>query len=258
MSYGYPASPGRASLGKGATLEALALRGAAQHGSLLEPVSQHDAPCRFAVQHEVMDGGPVGVAMDKQPAAMLAQQGIDRLRGHIHDGLWLAGIFHLALAPHLAGDDLAAGQRQAQEEPAQPLELGDAAKLLIALIQGAKQIAVAQQHPLAVEIDDAGVAEQRHARPFGKGLAQQEVAVAVDEVDGHVLSAQGEEGLGHLVVERVGIVVANPEFEQITQHIEGIGLGGVALEKTHQCGCHVGPLGAQVKVTDKKGAHDVG
>ncbi len=34
-----------------------------------------------------------------------------------------------------------------------------------------------------------------------------------------------------LAVERVGIVVANPEFEQITQHIEGIGLGGIALEK---------------------------
>ncbi|MNZ49061.1 hypothetical protein D3C78_668180 [compost metagenome] len=189
---------------------------------------------------------------------MLAQQCIDRRRGHIHDGLWLASILHLALAPHLAGDGLAAGQRQAQEEPAQPLLLGDAAKLLIALIQGAEQVPVAQQHPLPVEIDDAGVAEQRHARPFGEGLAQQEVAVAVDEVDGHVLPAQGQEGLGHLAVERVGIVVANPEFEQITQHIEGIGLGGVALEKTHQCGCHVGPLGAQVKVTDKKGAHDVG
>ena len=53
-------------------------------------------------------------------------------------------------------------------------------------------------------------------------------------------------------------VIANPEFEEIPQHIEGIGLGGIALEKTHQCGCHVGPLGTQVKVTDKKGAHDVG
>ncbi|MNN56709.1 hypothetical protein D3C81_1716560 [compost metagenome] len=80
----------------------------------------------------------------------------------------------------------------------------------------------------------------------------------MDKVDGHVLPAQGQEGLGHLAVERVGIVVANPELEQITQHIEGIGLGGIALEKAHQCGCHVGPLGTEVKVTDKKGAHDVG
>ncbi len=255
---GTPYPRGGPSLGEGTTLEPLALRGAAQHGPLLEPVSQHYAPRRLAVQHEVMDGGSVGVAMDKQPAAMLAQQRIDRRRGHIHDGLWLGSILHLALAPHLAGDGLAAGQRQAQEEPAQPLLLGDAAKLLIALIQGAEQVPVAQQHPLPVEIDDARVAKQRHARPFGKDLAQQEVAVAVDEVDGHVLSAQGQEGLGHLAVERVGVVVANPEFEQISQHIEGIGLGGVALEKTHQCGCHVGPLGAQVNVTDKKGAHDVG
>ncbi|MNT51611.1 hypothetical protein D3C72_1885840 [compost metagenome] len=118
---------------------------------------------------------------------------------------------------------------------------------------GAEHIAVAQQHPLAIEFDDAGIAEQGHARPPGKLLAQHEVAVAVDEIDGHPLLAQGQEGGGHLLMERREIIVANPEFEQIPQHIEGIGAGGVVRQKADQRGRHVGAGGTEVNVADKKG-----
>lgn len=203
-----------------------------------------------------MDGGSVGVAVDHHPAVVLAQHLVHRRRGHVHDGLALVGIFHLALASHLVGDGLATRERQAQEQPTQPFELGDAAKLLVALIQGAEQIAVAQHHPLAIELDDARIPQQCHAGAFGKGLAQQEVAVAVNEVEGHPLLAQGRKGIGHLAVEGIGIVVANPEFKQIAQHIEGIGAGGVVRQKAHQGGGHVGPLGTQVNVADKEGAHE--
>ncbi|MNH10795.1 hypothetical protein D3C79_702850 [compost metagenome] len=183
----------------------------------------------------------MGVTVDKGVAVVRSQQLVHRRRGDIHDELLLAGILHLAFTPHLAGDALATAEGQAQEQPAQPLQLGDAAKLLVVDILGAEQIAVAEQHPLAVELDDAGIAEQGHARPPGKLPAEQKVAVAVDEVDGHPLLAQREEGIRHLAVERVGIVVANPEFEQIPQHIERIGAGSVLLQEVHQGGCHVGP-----------------
>ncbi len=85
-----------------------------------------------------MDGGSVGVAVDHHPAVVGAQGVVHRRGRHIHDDLALVGILHLALAAHLAGDGLTAGERQTQEQPAQPLELGDAAKLLIPLIQGAE------------------------------------------------------------------------------------------------------------------------
>ena len=62
--------------------------------------------------------------------------------------------------------------------------------------------------------------------------------------------------VGDGVMERIGVIVANPEFKQIPQHIEGIGIGCVALQKAHQGGRHVGPVAAQVNVTDKEGAHD--
>lgn len=198
----------------------------------------------------------MGVAVDHHPAVVLAQHLVHCRRGHVHDGLALVGIFHLALAAHLVGDGLAARERQPQKEPTQPLELGDAAKLLVALIQGAEQIAVAQHHPLAVELDDAGIPQQGHAGALGKGLTQQEVAVAVNEVEGHPLLAEGRKGVGHLAVEGIGIIVANPEFKQIAQHVEGIGTGGVVRQKAHQGGGHVGPLGTQVNVADKEGAHE--
>ncbi len=78
----------------------------------------------------------------------------------------------------------------------------------------------------------------------------------MDKVDGHAALAQGRKGIGDGVMERIGVIVANPEFKQIPQHIEGIGTGGVALQKAHQGGRHVGPIAAQVNVTDKEGAHD--
>ncbi len=212
----------------------------------------------MAVQGEVVDGGSVGVAVDHHPAVMGAQGVVHRRGRYVHDDLALVGILHLALAAHLAGDGLTAGERQTQEQPAQPFELGDAAKLLIPLIQGAEQIAVAQHYPLPIEVDNARVPQQCHPRALGKLLPQQKVAVAVDKVDGHVLLAQGQEGVGHLLMERIGVIIANPEFEEIPQHIEGIGAGGVVLEKAHQCRGHIGPLGREVNVTDKEGAHDVG
>lgn len=239
-----------------AGVEALPGGGAHQHRPLLEPVTQHDASRRTPIQGEVVDGGPVGVAVDHQAAAVLAQHVVHRLRSHVHDDLALVGILHLALAAHLVGDGLAARERQAQEEPAQPFELCDAAKLLVALVPGAEQIPVAQQHPLAVQLDDAGVAEQGHAGPFGKLAPQEEVAVAVNEIEGHPLLAQGEKSIGHLAVERVGVVVPNPEFEQIPQHIEGVGPGRVFGQKAHQGRRHVGPALAEVNVTDKEGAHE--
>ncbi len=205
-----------------------------------------------------MDGGSVGVAVDHHPAVVGAQGVVHRRGRHIHDDLALVGIFHLALAAHLAGDGLTAGERQSQKEPAQPLELGDAAKLLIPLIQGAEQIAVAQHYPLPIEVDNARVTQQCHPRALGELLSQQKVTVAVDKVDGHILLAQGQEGVGHLLMKRIGVIIANPEFEEIPQHIEGIGAGGVVLEKAHQCRGHIGPLGREVNVTDKEGAHDVG
>lgn len=229
-----------------------------QYRALFEPVPQHDAAGRVTVEGEVVDGGSVGVAVDHHPAVVGAQHLVDGGRGDIHDGLALDGFLHPALATDLVGDSLTAGQGQPQEQPAQPLELGDAAILLISLIPGAEQIAVTEQYPFAIEVDDARVPQQGHARLLGKLLAQHKVAVTVDKIDGHILLAQGQQGCRHLVMQRIGIIIANPEFEQIPQHIEGIGAGGVVLEKAHQCRGHIGPLGTQVNVTDKEGAHNVG
>ncbi len=148
---------------QGALLQPLLARAAYQHGSLLEPVSQHDTAGRLTVEREIVNGGSVGVTMDKQLAAVLAQQCVHRRWRHIHDGLALLHVFHLALTTHLAGDGEATSEGQVQEEPAQPCELGDAAKFLIAQIQGAEQIAVAQQHPLPIEVDHARISQQCHA-----------------------------------------------------------------------------------------------
>jgi hypothetical protein len=83
------------------------------------------------IQGEVVDGGPVSVAVDHQAAAVLAQHLVYRLRSPSMM-IWLFWAFSIWLWPRILWAMAWRRERQAQEEPAQPLLLGDAAKLLVA------------------------------------------------------------------------------------------------------------------------------
>src|SRR5690606_41160765 len=64
-------------------------------------------------------------------------------------------------------------------------------------IVGAQQVAVQQQGGRAVQVDHGGVVQQGHAAARGVGIAQQEIAVAADEVrsEEHTSELQSRENL---------------------------------------------------------------
>jgi hypothetical protein len=124
---------------------------------------------------------------------------------------------HSAIA---AADEV--GERQ---EPALPR--GVAAPdphLQVSEVIGAELVAVRQQRRRAVEIDDDLLRQQRCARRAGKAFAQQEVAVAARDGDGHA-------GIGHAAQRRddargdpiADLIVADPRIEEIAEHVQRAG-----------------------------------
>jgi hypothetical protein len=97
------------------------------------------------------------------------------------------------------------------------------AKRLVAGIVGAERVAVHDQHLAAIEVEHLFFRQQRHAAFTGVALAEQEITVAVNEVAGDAGINQRLNGGGHFVVQRVGIVVANPGFKQVAQDVQRIG-----------------------------------
>ncbi len=99
-------------------------------------------------------------------------------------------------------------------------------KAQITRIVRAERIAVHDQQPMAIERQYLFFRQQRHAAGARKASANQEVAVAMNKIDGNW---QGAQGAGNLLMQRIGIVVANPGFKQIAENIERVAVGRFAL-----------------------------
>ena len=63
----------------------------------------------------------------------------------------------------------------------------------------------------------------------GEALAEQKIAVAVDEVAGHAGLLQRFQRRGDLRVQRLGIVVADPGFKQVAEDVQRVGVNRFAL-----------------------------
>ena len=77
-----------------------------------------------------------------------------------------------------------------------------------------------QQHALAVELDDRAVAKQPAAGVAAEAVAQHEVAVAVHHEARHTGGGEVAQCRDDLALRRVGVVVADPDFEQVAQDVE--------------------------------------
>ena len=101
------------------------------------------------------------------------------------------------------------------------------AELLIGLIVGAQGVAVQDQDPAAVQLQHFLFRQQLRWR--GEALAEQKIAVAVDEVAGHAGLLQRFQRRGDLRVQRLGIVVADPGFKQVAEDVQRVGVNRFAL-----------------------------
>jgi hypothetical protein len=85
------------------------------------------------------------------------------------------------------------------------------------------------QHFTAIEVQSLFFGEQEHPALAGKALADEKIAVAVDEVARHAGVDDGFDCRGNLLVQRVRIVIADPRLKQIAKDIQGVRLAGFAL-----------------------------
>ena len=77
-----------------------------------------------------------------------------------------------------------------------------------------------QQRRLAFQLDDGGVGQDRHAGTMRVVVAEQEIAIAADEIDRHAAIAQPAQLFGDVSADVGRIVVADPGFEQVAEDVE--------------------------------------
>lgn len=150
------------------------------------PVAQHPACAAVPVDAVLVAHRPVGVAVDQIGVAVFAQQAGDGLVIHVHDGVALGLLLGIAFLPQALDEGFSVGKRPGQKLS---LEFGRAdlgAVLLVLDVVGAQRIAVGDQRGPAVQVDQAGIGEQRRAAGVAQNLAHQQVAVAVHQVHARV------------------------------------------------------------------------
>ena len=200
------------------------------------------------------------MAVDEGVDAVAAQGLFDCVGRGVGDGFHGAGVLHRALA-RLAGGAGLLGEGEAGLEglgehvcaPLRAAYLG--ADLLVFDVAGAQQVAVHQQHGLAVKVDHRGVGKDPHARAGGVVAAEHEVAVAVHEEQRHAGGVQGGELAGNEGTGFGGVVIANPGFEQVTEDVERVGAAGLAVEEVAEQAGDLRAFRIQVEVGDEQRGH---
>lgn len=103
--------------------------------------------------------------------------------------------------------------------------------MLVLGVVGAEGVAVGEEEGVGVvgEVDEGGVGEDLAAGATGELFADEEVAVAGEEVDFYAgVGGLAEGGFGLGVVEVGGAVVADPVVKEVAEDVEGFkrGVGG--------------------------------
>ncbi|MNS98579.1 hypothetical protein D3C72_1329500 [compost metagenome] len=137
------------------------------------------------------------------------------------------------------------------------------AKLEVVGVFEAERVAMAQQPAFAVQHQHRGVVEQGQAALRGKGLADEEVAVAVHEEHRHALrGALQQFGALRLEAGLGGGIVAHPHLEQVAEDDQRIGRRGLqvalpGLEGGQLAGLQV-QVGNQVDGAPRGRRHQLG
>ena len=179
--------------------------------------------------------GAVRVAVDQPRHAGLAHRRLDLGRRHVHDLHGLGGLAGLAGGARLADEVLARGQRLAEELRLECRVAHVTAELHVVEVLRAPGVAMGQQHLRLSDLRHRGVGQQHGAGALAERAAQQQVAVAVHQVDAQAGVGQTAKLRGHVLADGVIVVVAGPVLEQIAEdHQLGMArrdLGHEAIER---------------------------
>lgn len=180
----------------------------------------------------VVNGGAVGMAVDQNIDVQSVHELGDGALVHIHDAGGLLAGFHPAACAQAVGEALAGAQGQVAQDKLDDRMAQLATQMLIGQVIGTELVAVYQGHTMAIQRDDGFFRQQVHTKPLGKSLADQEVAVAMLEVDrdsgcGQALQ-QVESGADVWLDWRV---IADPHLHEIAEKVDGVSRSQARLKR---------------------------
>src|SRR5258706_2088569 len=126
-----------------------------------------------------------------------------------------------------------------------------AAQVLVVEVVDAQRVAVHQEDVVFYR----RIGEQLAAGRRGEAAAEQEVAVAVHEIEPGAGAGQPvEEADDDAVERRLEVLVADPVLEEIAEHIQCIGAGGVLFYEAEEALIGGRALLVEVEIRDVKTA----
>jgi len=190
--------------------------------------------------------------MDQQVSCAGAQHGGHRIRSDIHDPCRHALGMCPAACARLGGQGPPRQLWQCQEMALNAGLAREMTELLVAVIFGAQQIAVGEDHPQVTGLQQHRIRQQAAAAAMFEAGTQQEVAVAADHVAGRfavgVLAQRGADGIAHGLV----VVVTDPALEQVAEDVQRIGFVRLAAQELQELRHRPGGAGIKMQVRDEQ------
>ena len=118
---------------------------------------------------------------------------------------------------------LPAAEGQTSKQPLHQWIADDPSQALIRVVVGAEHVAVHQQHPVSLDLDDGPVVQQLHAGRGREPRADQEVPVAMDEPARYARIRQLTQRGGNPTLVGIRVVVADPDLEQVPEDVQRAG-----------------------------------
>lgn len=67
-----------------------------------------------------------------------------------------------------------------------------------------------------------------------KGRTEQEIAIAMHNVDGRTCSDTAFESGANLCIRRLRVIIANPGFEQVSQNVQGLRVARMGFQEINE------------------------
>jgi len=207
-----------------------------QYAAACVPVAENNALCGFAVQFEIVYSSAVRVTVEQGAHTMLAHETFD---GGLIDVKYLGppilAVLGDAGLPYPSSDALPPFERQCVVELLYCRIADDTPEALIPKVVSAKQIAVAQQHRLATDVNQGWVMQQNCAAGLDEAFAKHEITIAVHDVAARPACSQFRKCRGDGPVVRIRVVVTDPVLEQVAEDVERIRCLRFGCKKMQEC-----------------------
>ena len=103
------------------------------------------------------------------------------------------------------------------------------------------------------KVEDRRIIEQQRARAPGKIAADQQIAVAMHEVDARPARIEAGQRFRDRCIERVfQVVIARPVLEQVAEDVERLGFACSAADEPEELLDDARPFGGEVQVRDEE------